>query len=207
MMNNNDHTRKPEGAFSLASVSELHRTLFEEAVDSMFITDQQGRLLAVNSRTIELIGYTEEELLGMDFTALVYPEDLVREPIFPGDCAQGKAVIKEHRFLRKDGSLVWVENRMRVLTEGTLLGINIDITERKRSEKALREREEMFSMAFSASPAPLAISDMKTGRFIDVNEQWLRMLEYTREETIGHTPDELKIWENPDSSVVLGEKL
>ena len=82
-----------------------------------------------------------------------------------------------------------------------------ELAERKRVEETLRDSKELFAKVFSVSPAPLVISDIETGRFIDVNEQWLRMLEHTREETIGHTSYELQIWENPDSRTVLGKKL
>jgi len=82
-----------------------------------------------------------------------------------------------------------------------------EVLERGRAEEALRESEERFSKAFALSPAPMVISDMDTGRFIDVNEQWLRMLEHTREETIGHTSYEQQIWENPEVRTRLGRRL
>ncbi|HRE18876.1 MAG TPA: PAS domain S-box protein, partial [Rhodocyclaceae bacterium] len=67
-----------------------------------------------------------------------------------------------------------------------------------QAETALRESEERFAKAFNANPASMVISIIETGRFIDVNEQWLRMVGYTREETIGHTSIELGIWVDPD---------
>ncbi len=82
-----------------------------------------------------------------------------------------------------------------------------EVLERKRIEKSLRESEERFFKAFSLSPAPMVISDIDTGRFIDVNEQWLRMFEYTREETIGCTSYEKGIWEDPEVRIRLGKRL
>ncbi|MFO1424133.1 MAG: PAS domain-containing protein [Candidatus Competibacteraceae bacterium] len=67
-----------------------------------------------------------------------------------------------------------------------MIGTHLNITERKRTEVALRESEERFAKAFHASPAPMAISDIETGRFLDVNARLLRMLDYTREQMIGH---------------------
>ncbi len=88
-----------------------------------------------------------------------------------------------------------------------LMVVYIDITETRRAEQALRESEARFSKAFALSPAPMVISDILTGRFIDVNEQWLRMLGYSREETIGSTSFAQQIWEVPEERVRLGQLL
>ncbi|MCU0572387.1 MAG: transporter substrate-binding domain-containing protein [Syntrophobacteraceae bacterium] len=82
-----------------------------------------------------------------------------------------------------------------------------EVIERKRVEAALRESEERFFKAFSLSPAPMVISDIDSGRFIDVNEQWVRMLGYTQEETIGETSYEQGIWEDPEVRSRLGQRL
>ncbi|MBI4630340.1 MAG: PAS domain S-box protein, partial [Chloroflexi bacterium] len=68
-----------------------------------------------------------------------------------------------------------------------------DITDRKRAEEALRLSEERFSKAFYVSPAGLTITRITDGKFIDVNDSFLRMFEFTREEAIGHTSIELNI--------------
>jgi PAS domain S-box-containing protein len=112
---------------------ELYRILVEEAADGLFITDPQGRFVAVTPRGIELTGYFREELLGLNFTDLIPPEDLTRDPIRMDELRQGKIVIKERRFRRKDGGLVAVEVSARMLPEGNLLGIVRDITECKQA--------------------------------------------------------------------------
>ena len=73
-----------------------------------------------------------------------------------------------------------------------------DISERKKAEQALRESEERFSKAFNASPISLSISRLGDGKFLEVNESFLRDKGYTREEVIGHFSSELGVWENPD---------
>ena len=78
------------------------------------------------------------------------------------------------------------------------LKLQKEVIDRKHAEEALRESEERFSKAFNTNPGPMAISEIETGRFIDVNEQTLRSLEFTREEMIGHTSYELGIWDNPE---------
>jgi len=68
------------------------------------------------------------------------------------------------------------------------------ITERKQAEAALKESEEKFSKAFRSSPDAIAITTLKDGRFIEVNDSYTRINGYTREDVIGHTASELGAW-------------
>jgi PAS domain S-box-containing protein len=62
---------RPETSRYSSNPEALHRIMFEEAVDGIFITDPQGRFVAVNPRGIELTGYSREELLDLNFTDLI----------------------------------------------------------------------------------------------------------------------------------------
>jgi len=73
-----------------------------------------------------------------------------------------------------------------------------DITERKQAENELRFSEERFSKAFNDCPSPMSISTFPDGRYVDVNEAFLQVLGYRREEVIGFTRSELHIWEKPE---------
>jgi PAS domain S-box-containing protein len=66
--------------------------------------------------------------------------------------------------------------------------------ERKRDEAALQESEEKFSKAFRSSPNTIAITTFKEGRFIEVNDSFTDITGYTREEAIGHSVKDLRIW-------------
>jgi PAS domain S-box-containing protein len=95
-----------------------------------------------------------------------------------------KETVKELQKARK-ASLNLIED----LTE--------EIEKRKQYEKELKESESRFSIAFKASPAPLVISEIETGQFIDVNNRWVDMLGFSRDEQIGRTSKEVGIWRNP----------
>lgn len=82
-----------------------------------------------------------------------------------------------------------------------------EIQERKQAEEALRDSEERFSRAFNMSPYPTVISALDTGMFIDVNDSFLYMSGYAREEIIGRTAFELSIWTNRDDRKYLALKL
>jgi PAS domain S-box-containing protein len=71
-----------------------------------------------------------------------------------------------------------------------------ELAERKRVEKELRASEERFAKAFNASPLPISIG--REGRILDVNDTFVKVSGFSREEVVGHTVEELKILETPE---------
>jgi len=71
-----------------------------------------------------------------------------------------------------------------------------NITEHKKAEENLRESEEKFAKAFNSSPLVLTITSLETGKLIEVNDTFVQITGYTREETIGRTTAELGLWQN-----------
>lgn len=73
------------------------------------------------------------------------------------------------------------------------------VAERTRAEEALAESETRFAKVFHASPVALAISTLTEGRIIDVNERWLELFGYRRDEVVGRTNRELDILADPEA--------
>ena len=69
---------------------------------------------------------------------------------------------------------------------------------REKTERMWRLSEKKFSKLFHANPDWVIISSLQTGRYIDINNAFLRMTGYSREEIIGHTSTDLNIWVEPD---------
>ncbi len=72
----------------------------------------------------------------------------------------------------------------------------LDITGFKWAESALRESELKFKKAFNSNPTAISVTTIETGRYIDVNESFLKIFGYKKEEIIGKTTTETNIWEN-----------
>jgi PAS domain S-box-containing protein len=110
----------------------------------------------------------------------------------------GRVRGKELTAIRKSGEKFYVEFDSVILSEEPPRAFVImrDITDRKKSEKALKERESLFRNVFRASATPLTISTVSDARYIDVNDAFTKMSGYTRDEVIGKTALDLNIWLN-----------
>jgi len=163
-----------------------------------------------------LFGYAPEEL-SLDPLAwldLVHPDDRsiamknwewVKNGI-------SDLVHYELRMLKKDGSIIWTDVRGMSVRDADgqlthLIGATVDITERKEAEDALRESEERFAKAFRTSPHPIGITEMATGRCIEVNDACLQLFGFSRDEVIGNTTLALGIWPKQEDRDRLIERL
>lgn len=141
------------------------------------------------------------------FLRSVHPEDrgLVNRSINEALYAQ-KDFSLEHRIVMPSGVERIVHQQGEATWDETgkplrMLGTVQDITERRRAENALRLVEEKFSKAFHASPDWIVMSSVADGRYIEVNDAFLNVTGYTREEIIGRSSLEVGIWADPDERV------
>jgi PAS domain S-box-containing protein len=88
-----------------------------------------------------------------------------------------------------------------------MIAVAADITEQKKMEQALIESENKFARAFRSSPQGIAITTLKQGRFIEVNDSYTRLTGFTREDLIGHTSGELHTWVHPSDRQKIISKL
>ena len=177
-----------------------YQLLADEARDIvLFVRRENGRILEANAAAAAAYGYTPAELLALHIQDLRAP-DTQALTVQQMTQADTDGILFETVHRRKDGSTFPVEVSSRGTTWGgarVLLSIIRDITERKRVEHALRREEEKFAKAFRASPDGMTIATLAEGRYLEVNESFLRLVGYARDAVVGHTVAELGIWANP----------
>ena len=119
-----------------------YHALLEQAADAIVVFGLDGRFVQANSSACVMFGYSAEEFCGLSTSALVMPEEALRQAEAFRRIAAGERVLTECQFRRKDGS-VFPGDLNTSLTEGGLvMGIVRDNTERKRAEAALRQKAE-----------------------------------------------------------------
>jgi two-component system, cell cycle sensor histidine kinase and response regulator CckA len=207
-----DITHRKRAEQALKDSEDRFRSIFlANATPLTLTTFSDGRYLDVNAAFTKMTGYTQDEVIGRTVREIgiwANWEDRLRlakrmESEGRVDNAEVAVRTKAGRLRTALVSAVFLD----IAGHRCLIGSFNDITERKQAEQALLESEARFHRAFMASPAPLVISEIATGRFIEVNQQWVRMLGYTREELIGRTSKELGIWADPDERDRLVAKL
>jgi len=183
---------------------KIYRNLVERLPDGVYKSTHDGKFLEVNQAMVTMLGYESiEELLAIDIKSELYfkPED--RESITLQERFEEMGIF---RIKKKDGSGIWVEDHgwYSLDENGEILfheGIMRDVTERKLAEDALVESEERFKMLYEKAPIGYQSLDVN-GYFIDVNETWLELMDYQKDEVIGSwfgdflTPEYTKLFIN-----------
>jgi len=147
----------------------LFESAFHGAAIGMSLVARDGRWLKVNRALCELLGYTEEELLVIDFQRVTHPEDLDKDLVLFNDLVEGRrASYKlEKRYLHKSGKVVWAVLYVSMIRDrsGALsyfVSQVQDITERKQTEMDLLAHRSQLEIA-NISLRALASVDQLTG--------------------------------------------
>ncbi len=195
-----DVTERHQAEEALRESEKRFRTLYESSRDGIAAADPDGRFTECNQAYADMLGYSRQELQRIRYQDITPSKwhtlnaDAVREAM-----ERGYSEEFEKEYTKKDGTALPVSLRIwRIEDEaGRPIGIWTiarDITERKRAEEVLRESEQRFSKAFHASPLAIVIATVSEGRIVDVNEGFLQLMGYSREEVIGRTSLEIGIW-------------
>jgi two-component system cell cycle sensor histidine kinase/response regulator CckA len=194
----------------LFAETEHYRAFNESIVQTVpgaiTVTSVEGNFTFINPATVELLGYTPEELLGQHWS-VIFPPD--QQPIIKAADERrmrGESDRYEVELLRKDGTRVpalvsgspWFDIRMGHFA-GTLAVVT-DISQRVQIEQALRESEERYRQSIENSPNPI-YSVNREGAIQTWNRACERLFQYSSEEIIGQMYHKL-LWNPEDRPVV-----
>ncbi len=187
-----------------ARVALLFQALIKNAFDVIKVVDLEAKTVFVSSSVERVLGYQPRELIGTNPLDFVHPDDV-------GQAVKTLEAVKLDtnlhstgaiRARHKDGSWRTMEAVLQNLVDDVdIRGIVMnyrDITERHETEERVRLLEERYEKAFRNSPDSITITDVDTGRIIEVNDGFERITGYRRAEIIGKTTLELGIWKDPE---------
>src|SRR3954453_20063191 len=162
-----DHRRTED---ALRESEERFRGTFENAGVGIADCDVQGRFLRVNQKLCEIVGYTREELLQKTWQDLTHPDDLAAglEQFLPLLRGEQPGYSLENRYVRKDGSLVWIDQAVSLRrdaagTPAYVIAILQDISERKRLEEELSLANARLELAVRGSNINIYEINMQDG--------------------------------------------
>jgi PAS domain S-box-containing protein len=174
---------------ALRASEEKYRAIFENAIEAIFQTTPDGRILSANPAMARIHGYdTPEELIrNVDDLAKIYVDPSCHA-CFRMLLGEEKEVRNfECEVYRKDGRKRWVSITARAVRDlkGTILhyeGTAEDITERRDAQEKLRESEEKFRLLFDKSADPIVLLDGET--YVDCNEAAVRVLKCSSKDQV-----------------------
>lgn len=163
----------------LRESEKQYRDIFENLLVGVCILDPESNYIDVNDAWIRIIGYSREELLGMNVKDILYPEDREKSARYFRKLAdEGAYRSYEGRVITKGGDVRWIEvDSNAIVEDGEVVGsrdIIHDITERKKVEGALWESEERCRTIVEQSPISMQIMDSE-GHVIMVNRAWEKL--------------------------------
>ena len=199
-----DISEQKRTADILSETVELYQSFISATPDAIVVTDSAGNITYLSPKAAELFGYdSAKEIIGQNCLNWVAFQDKAKAANDLKRAIRGEITTSnEYIFHKKDGSLFYgeinVSIQYNVKGEGKgFVSIIRDTTERKKSQEQLIISEEKFAKAFMSSPIPINIVRLSDETYIDVNEAFLKLTAYTRNELIGKKTTKLNIWTEP----------
>jgi PAS domain S-box-containing protein len=152
------------------------------------------RVAYVNPAMTRITGFSTQELAGrLPATLCANGDELAGLE----KLERGVPLRREMQWRRKDGSLFWADiNAVSVDAEGDggrrVVAMLRDMTHRRQLEQALREREQTFHVMFASAPVPMMLLDVKSQRYVEVNDAAVHLFGYSREEFLAMSAEAIR---------------
>ncbi len=175
---------RPSPSESVLRESEKRfRATFEQAAVGVAHSSLDGRLLLMNQKLCDIVGYTPEEIATKTYQEVTHPDDLEAELEYARRLITGeiKSCSYEKRYIRKDGAPIWVNLTASVVRDeetgepSCFVAIIEDISARKAAEESLRESEEFNRRIVESSSDCIKILDLE-GRLLYISERGQELL-------------------------------
>jgi PAS domain S-box-containing protein len=148
-------------ALDHARLSEWQaRSLIDESPVGILILGSGPEVVLANTAASQILGYPPGELEGQDPRRLIDQQELVREPLDMARLARGETLQMERPLRRADGQAVYVSSTFRRMPDGRLQYIFYDITDRRKADEALRDRNEKLSRLITIASAIATLQNL-----------------------------------------------
>lgn len=176
-----DVTLRKQTEESLRESEARFRAIFEREAIGVILANLDGRIVAVNPKFQEMLGYSSEELRDQLFTELTDPEDLEKDWKFYRKLVAGQldSYQVEKRYYRKNGQVAWGALTISIIRTGEIPQFSIvtiqNITERKLMEESLRESECRFRQIAENIDEVFWLFDAKANQVLYINPVYERV--------------------------------
>ena len=197
-----DITDRKQGEAALIESETRYRVLLEWTPEAIAV-HRGGLIVYANPATVTMLGAKSlHDLIGRRIIDSIHPDyrELVLARVKQANEPGTTMPLIEEKFIKLDGTQIDVEVQGTGIIYDGAPAVQVamrDITARKQVERALHASNEKFAKAFQSSPLLVGITTLTEGRYIDVNDAFLRLLGHTREEVIGKTSADIRLWKNP----------
>jgi PAS domain S-box-containing protein len=187
---------------ALVADEEQFRALIENAPDALCVFNTLGSIVFQSPSAKRMMG--SEDLTGRSAYEFLHHDDAPTFRSLLSECVKHPDRSHETtvRCRHADGSWRTVQGvgkRLDNYSDEPLVVLNWrDVTERALQESRVRQSEEKFHKIFQYSTNAISIISRSDGRYIDVNDEWLKLFGYTQSEVIGKDPLGLGRWADPD---------
>ena len=188
-----DITERVQTALHLAKSEEKYRTLIESSSDIIYNLDITGNYVYVNPAFEKYSGYTLKEVIGMPSTPFIrpdfrtYTQDFFLKLFKQHNNQSDSDSLLTIPAVAKDGTEYWMEMKVKlILDKNWVAGFTVisrDVTERKKTEDALKESEERYRLLVENSTDMIYKTD-KYGNYTYVNQVFINISGLTKAENL-----------------------